>query len=49
MAALMTAYTDQPGTRVPGARRFELRAKAQAEGVNVDDALLKDLDARAAK
>jgi (2R)-3-sulfolactate dehydrogenase (NADP+) len=47
METLMTAITDQPGTRLPGARRFELRAKAQVEGVDIPDALLDDLRRRA--
>ena len=44
---LMGAITEQPGTRLPGARRFALRAKAEAEGVDIPDALLGDLQKRA--
>jgi (2R)-3-sulfolactate dehydrogenase (NADP+) len=47
METLMTAITDQPGTRLPGARRFDLRAKAEADGVDIPDALLDDLRRRA--
>ena len=48
MAALMTAYMDQPGTRLPGARRHENRAKAEAEGVDIPDALIASLESRIA-
>jgi (2R)-3-sulfolactate dehydrogenase (NADP+) len=45
---LMGAITDQPGTRLPGARRFALRETAAAEGVDIPDPLLDDLKRRAA-
>jgi (2R)-3-sulfolactate dehydrogenase (NADP+) len=35
----------QPGTRLPGARRRTLRAKAEAEGIAVSDALLAEIGA----
>jgi len=48
LEVLLTAITDQPGTRLPGDRRYALRAKAEAEGVDIPDALMEDLKARAA-
>jgi len=47
IATLMGAIDEQPDTRLPGRRRFELRAKAQAEGVEVNDDLLAKLDSLA--
>lgn len=47
MATLMEAYTSQPGTRLPGVRRQELRAKAETDGVEVPDNLLEQLEKRA--
>jgi (2R)-3-sulfolactate dehydrogenase (NADP+) len=44
-AALARAIEDQPGTRLPGARRLAIRAKARAEGVSVADALLAEIEA----
>jgi (2R)-3-sulfolactate dehydrogenase (NADP+) len=44
-AALALAIEDQPGARLPGRRRLELRRKAQAEGLAVADALLKEIEA----
>lgn len=44
---LCQAMLDQPGTRLPGARRFQARAKAAKEGITVADALLADLKTRA--
>ena len=41
--ALAAAIEAQPGTRLPGARRRALRAKAEAEGLTVADALLKEI------
>ena len=41
---LMAAILEQPGTRLPGSRRLENRAKAEREGVEVPDALLDELD-----
>lgn len=40
---LLTAITDQPGTRLPGLRRFEVRAQAEQEGVQIPNALLAEL------
>ena len=36
----------QRGTRLPGARRLEVRARRTAEGIPVDDGLLADLERR---
>jgi len=44
---LMTAISEQPGTRLPGQRRHALRAAAEADGVDLPDALFEDLTARA--
>jgi len=41
---LMAAILEQPGTRLPGQRRLEVRAKSHAEGVDIPDKLLADLD-----
>ena len=43
--ALAKAIEGQPGARLPGRRRFELRKKAMAEGLSVADALLKEIEA----
>ncbi len=40
---LMVAILEQPGTRLPGARRLENREKAEADGVEIPDNLLADL------
>jgi (2R)-3-sulfolactate dehydrogenase (NADP+) len=45
--ALCAAILAQPGTRLPGERRFRLRAKAASEGVDIPDALHADLRKRA--
>lgn len=45
--ALMTAITDQPGARLPGDRRYQARKKAEADGVEIPEALLEDLRGRA--
>jgi LDH2 family malate/lactate/ureidoglycolate dehydrogenase len=37
------AILDQPGTRLPGARRFELREKAAQEGVELPKSLYDEL------
>ena len=42
-AVLAEAIGAQPGARLPGARRLAARAKAQAEGVTVTDALLREI------
>jgi len=38
----------QPGTRLPGDRRLKLRASAQAQGVELPDALMAELTRRSA-
>ncbi len=45
--ALMLAITDQPGTRLPGQRRLDNRNKAEADGVDIPDELLENLNWRA--
>lgn len=45
--ALMSAITDQPDTRLPGQRRLDNRAKAEAGGVDIPDDLLENLTWRA--
>jgi (2R)-3-sulfolactate dehydrogenase (NADP+) len=42
--ALARAIEDQPGARLPGRRRLDLRRKAEAEGLPIADVLLKDID-----
>ncbi|MGN7870640.1 Ldh family oxidoreductase [Paracoccus sp. 22332] len=41
---LADAIANQPGARLPGARREEIRRKASREGLNVDDELLSQID-----
>ncbi|MCH7831336.1 MAG: Ldh family oxidoreductase, partial [Proteobacteria bacterium] len=41
---LMAAILEQPGTRLPGSRRLENRAKAERDGVEIPDALLGELE-----
>lgn len=41
---LMAAILEQPGTRLPGSRRLENRAKAERDGVDIPDALLDELE-----
>ena len=41
---LMAAILEQPGTRLPGSRRLENRDKAHAEGVEIPDTLLDEID-----
>ena len=43
IAALSGEILKQPGTRLPGERRFALRAKAQAEGIEIPDALYAEI------
>jgi (2R)-3-sulfolactate dehydrogenase (NADP+) len=43
--ALAEAIETQPGARLPGARRLAAREKAQAEGLSVSDALMKEIEA----
>ena len=40
---LLAAIEEQPGTRLPGSRRLEIRRKSQQEGVSIPDALYADL------
>ncbi len=42
---LAVAIESQHGTRLPGARRFELRAKAKAEGLTIPEKLIEEIDA----
>jgi (2R)-3-sulfolactate dehydrogenase (NADP+) len=44
---LCAAILAQPGTRIPGGRRLELRARAEREGIDVPDALHAELVRRA--
>ena len=48
IGTLIGAIRDQEGAQLPGNDRWANRAKANAEGVNVPDNLLADLEARAA-
>jgi (2R)-3-sulfolactate dehydrogenase (NADP+) len=43
--ALAKAIEDQPGARLPGARRLAARAKAAKDGLAVSDKLLADIEA----
>ncbi len=45
LETLLEAITDQPGARLPGLRRLDLRAKAERDGVQIPDALLDELRA----
>lgn len=47
--AMLQEILGQPGTRLPGERRLELRARAQAEGVDLPDALYADIARRAGR
>lgn len=42
---LADAVADQPGARLPGARRDDLRLAAMRDGLDVDDALLAQINA----
>jgi (2R)-3-sulfolactate dehydrogenase (NADP+) len=44
---LIVAIKDQPGTRIPGQRRLDSRAMAEAGGVDIADELLDNLTWRA--
>lgn len=46
LGALMEAILDQPGTRLPGARRIGIRDDSHNMGVNVPDGLLAQLRER---
>jgi (2R)-3-sulfolactate dehydrogenase (NADP+) len=43
--ALAVSIEAQPGARLPGARRLAAREKAEAEGVTISDALMKEIEA----
>ncbi|NNG05251.1 MAG: Ldh family oxidoreductase [Inquilinus sp.] len=45
---LISAILDQPGTRLPGIRRFEARAQSERDGIVLPEALYADIAARAA-
>ena len=45
METLIDAILDQPGTRLPGARRYQLRAKAERDGVEISASLFAELKA----
>jgi (2R)-3-sulfolactate dehydrogenase (NADP+) len=44
-AVLARAIEEQPGARLPGRRRLDLRRKAEAEGLAVGDALMTEIEA----
>ena len=48
ISALCSFICEQPGTRLPGERRFEIRKKHQLEGVDLDDNLYQELVRRGA-
>jgi (2R)-3-sulfolactate dehydrogenase (NADP+) len=43
--ALAAAIESQPGARLPSARRLAARAKAQADGLTISDALMREIEA----
>ena len=45
---MFQAMASQAGVRLPGDRRFKLREKAKTDGVEVPDALLAEIERRAA-
>ncbi len=47
LEALIAAILEQEGTRLPGARRFALRAAAERDGVTLPDALHNEINAMA--
>jgi len=47
LSLLSDAILDQDGTRLPGQRRFDIRATSAEMGVDIPDALLDELRARA--
>jgi (2R)-3-sulfolactate dehydrogenase (NADP+) len=47
METIVAAILDQPGTRLPGLRRFESRAAAERDGVTLPTALYDDIVAAA--
>jgi (2R)-3-sulfolactate dehydrogenase (NADP+) len=44
-AALAAMIEQQPGARIPGARRFAARQQALRDGVTISDALLRQIEA----
>jgi (2R)-3-sulfolactate dehydrogenase (NADP+) len=42
---LAVAIEEQPGARLPGARRLAARAKAKTEGLTISDALMAAIEA----
>ncbi len=48
VGTLAAAVLAQPGTRLPGERRFAARAKAARDGIVIPDALAQELEQRAA-
>jgi (2R)-3-sulfolactate dehydrogenase (NADP+) len=48
LEVLLGAILEQPGTRLPGDRRSGVRQRITRDGVQLDDVLLADLEARAA-
>lgn len=47
LEVLFDAISAQPGTRIPGVRRAELRAANRERGVEIDDALMANIRKRA--
>lgn len=47
LETLLAAIVDQPGVRLPGARRIVARAASARAGIEISDALLADLERRA--
>lgn len=47
LEALLAAIGEQPGTRIPGARRQQLRTDNARDDIDVDDALLAEIRRRA--
>jgi len=45
---LVAAILEQPGTRLPGVRRFAARARSQQDGIALPEALHADIARRAA-
>jgi len=44
VAQLAASIETQPGTRLPGSRRLAARRKAAADGLQLNDALIKDIE-----
>lgn len=41
LSKIAKAYADEPGARLPGSRRSELRARAERDGLSIPDAVFK--------